>query len=132
MSVTFRRRIRAYVTLQHLKQQYQQKQMQLQEQRQQLLSQAASSNPPDAALESTDELSKRQPIPLHIALQNHLHVHQVTESNVGDLAHALSEWDTRDRSISLSSSQIMVSVNAHCALHTLPLNSPSYAVMHSL
>ena len=98
--------------LQHLKQQYQQKQLQLQQQRQQLLSQAAASNHSVAADGQSDpdgaESSKRQPIPLHIALQNHLHAHHVTEGNVNDLAQALQDWDTRDRNINLPQSQVKV------------------------
>lgn len=56
------------------------------------------------------ESAKRQPIPLHIALQNHLHAHHVTEGNVNDLAQALQDWDTRDRNINLPQSQVKVRI----------------------
>lgn len=76
--------------------------------------------PTTAEAESTEEDSARQqqqqqqPIPLHIALQNHLHAHHVTEGNVNDLAQALQEWDTRDRNVNLLHSQIKVCFTRSC------------------
>lgn len=92
-----------------MKQQYHQKQLQLQQQRQRLISETANST-----ADSSDESSKRQPIPLHIALQNHLHAHHVTEGNVSDLAQALQDWDTRDRNVNLPATQVKVCILALC------------------
>lgn len=90
-----------------LKQQYQQKQLQLQQQRQRLISETTT-NSAGSSSDQAEESSKRQPIPLHIALQNHLHAHHVTEGNVNDLAQALQDWDTRDRNVNLPATQVKV------------------------
>jgi len=98
--------------LQLLKQQYQQKQLQLQQQRQQLLSQAVN----NSAVQGEEQV-RRQPIPLHIALQNHLNAHHVTEGNVNDLASALQDWDTRDRNAAVPQTLVKVRTSLFSICH---------------
>lgn len=60
-------------------------------------------------MRSSGDGENRQPIPLHIALQNHLHAHHVTEGNVDDLAQALQQWENRDRTnVNITASPVKV------------------------